>query len=157
MKKTFLALVILLGLNVQAHSGPHITGTSIFDKAYKYKINTADGHIGHFYIKKARVSRKANERLRVEHTIHLETDIVKKFNINYKEKTGLISYDYDMDGFRYFFNFYIQEDLLEVSNPGSMTIFNKSDNSFTVANVTLDAVLESDSQGNEAGEHGHSN
>lgn len=161
MKKIILALAILFAANstVLAHHNSSVAKKSIFDKVYKYKINTTESHIGHFYIKKARVSRKGNEKLKIEHTIHLDSNIVKKFNIKYNHKTSLISYDFDMDDFKYSFSFYIKENLLTESNPGAMTIYNKADNTFTVANVTLDPLDESESEddGHEhEGDDGHS-
>ena len=157
MKRIILVLTLLIGSTtvVNAHAGAHVAGRSIFDKTYKYRINTSESHIGHFYIKKARASRKGNERLRIEHTIHLESDVVKKFNVKYKESSSMLSYNYDMDGFTYFFNFHLLEDPLTSSNPGSMTIFNKTDKSFSVSNVTLDPLLEDgETEGHTDGSHG---
>lgn len=162
MKKITLALVILLSMHTFAfaHHGAKSSSSktsSIFDKKYKYLINTEDGHIGHFYVKRARASRKGNERLRIEHTIHLESDIVKKFNVRFDNKSSLLSYNYDMDGLTYIFNFYINEDIASSSNPGAMTIFNKSDNSFSVANVTLDLQDDSTTEddGHDHGDDSH--
>ena len=151
MKKIVLLLALFALNGVLAHDGKHILGKSIFDKNYKYRINTSDSHIGHFYIKKARSSRKGNEKLKVEHTIHLENDVVRKFNIKYTEKTSLLSYDYDMEGFTYFFNFFIKDEVQTASHPGSMVIYNKAENSFTVNNVSLDPVDDSET----AEEHSH--
>ena len=145
MRKIILALVFACCTNVSiAHNGPHLPNTSIFSKDYKYRINTENSHIGHFYIKKARVSTSGNENLRIEHTIHLEEDVVKKFKIAYKEKSSMISYKFNMEDRIYFFNFYIFEDPLNNSNPGTMAIFDKATNSFTIENVTLDPLLEAE-------------
>ena len=146
MRKIVLALVLASCAHLSfAHNGPHIASTSIFSKDYKYRINTASSHIGHFYLKKARISPIGSEKLRIEHTIHLEEDVVKKFRITYKEKSSMISYKFDMDARTYFFNFYIVEDPLNNSNPGTMAIFDKSTNTFSVENVTLDPMLETES------------
>lgn len=149
MRNLLLVLLILCGTLVHAHEGEHVAGESIFDKNYKYRINTVDGHIGHFYVKSSRVSRLANEKLKIEHTIHLDEDAVKTFNIKYDDKTSLIAYEFNTDTLNYYFNFYITDDLLNSSNPGSMVIFNKTNNTFTLANVTLDPLDES------AGDDGH--
>ncbi len=156
MRKTFIALILcLLCTNyVFAHAGTHLPFKSIFKKQYKYKINTADSHIGHFYVKKSRVNRASNETLRVEHTIHLEENVVKKLNVKFKDKTSLLSYKFDMEDYTYFFNFYIADgDFLSGSSPGSMVILDKLNASFSVENVTLDPF--DDSVTEQASGHGH--
>jgi hypothetical protein len=140
MKKIIFILSFFLMATVSAHSGSHLVGESIFDKFHKYEINNGDTHIGHFYLIRSRVSRKANEKLKVEHTVHLESDVVKKFSIKYNDKTSLISYKISTDTLNYYFNFYLEDTLLTGSNPGSMVIYDSADNSFTVANVTLDVI-----------------
>lgn len=156
MKNIILVLALLFTANspALAHHGANSASSktkSLFEKQYKYRINTTEGHVGHFYVKRARASRKGNEKLRIEHTIHLESDVVKKFNVKYSDKTSLLSYNYDMDGYTYMFNFYINKNLLTESNPGAMTIFNKADNTFTVSNVTLEPLDETEEGGKDTG------
>jgi hypothetical protein len=160
MKKFLLVLALLTSTasSAFAHHNSNAlktrTSTS-FKKDYKYAINTSESHVGHFYVKRSRANRK-NERVRIEHTIHLENDVVKKFNVRFNQKTGILSYQYDMDSFTYFFNFYLAEGFLEASNPGTMSIFNKADNTFTIANVTLDPISEGQDDGHSGHSDGHS-
>ena len=90
------------------------------------------------------------QKLKIEHTIHSDEDIVKTFNINYDDKTSLVAYEFNTDTLNYYFNFYITDEFLSSANPGSMVIFNKTNNTFTLANVTLDPLEESSDD-----DHGH--
>jgi hypothetical protein len=145
MKKIILALVIFFMTSAHAHGGAHIVGKSIFDKDYKYKINNGETHYGHFYVKRSKAKRNGNENLRIEHTVHIgDNNITKRFSVKYNEKTSLLTYAYNMEGYIYYCNFYIKDNLLSGGNQGALTIYNKADNSFTLINVTLEPVLESE-------------
>ncbi len=129
--------------NAYAHTGAHLPFKSIFKKSYKYRINSGDEHLGHFYVKKSNVSRKLNEKIKVEHSIHLDETVVEKTKIYYKEKSNILSYSLDLADRIYFFQFHLEEDFLNASNLGSVSIFDKNTNEFNVSLATLDPLDES--------------
>ena len=139
----FLNLFFLLP--ACAHAGAHKKYQSIFDKTYKYKINSDTEHIGHFYVRRSKVTKKSNEFLQIIHTIHLDSDLEDRLKIKYTERTSFLNYRLNFDNYIYYFNFYIVDDFLNSSSPGSMVIFNKESKEYTIENVQLEPVEDNGS------------
>jgi hypothetical protein len=145
VKRYLLIFLFFLHLPVFAHAGAHKKYQSIFDKTYKYKINSDTEHIGHFYVRRSKVTKKSNEFLQIIHTIHLDSDLEDRLKIKYTERTSFLNYRLNFDNYIYYFKFYIVDDFLNSSSPGSMVVFNKETKEYSSENVQLEPVEDNGS------------